>query len=59
MMCQKQSYRSKQKAMGAAYAIKCKGRIGPREALYPYFCKTCQKWHLSKMNNNQWFNQLK
>ncbi len=48
MICEKVQYPSKRKAEQSAYAIKAKGYIAARKALYPYFCFTCNCYHLSK-----------
>lgn len=58
-MCTKNSYPSKKKAKQAAYAIKAKGYIGCRDALFPYFCRSCNSFHLSSKNNEQYFHGLK
>jgi hypothetical protein len=58
-MCTKVSYPNSKRAKQAAYAIKARGSINAREALYPYYCKQCQAFHLSKMTYEQWFHKLK
>lgn len=56
--CTKESHRSKGKAKQAAYAIKAKGYIGAREFLTPYYCKSCDAWHLSKITATEFLNKV-
>lgn len=56
--CTKVSHKTKHRAEMAAYAIKAKGKIPARAALNAYYCKSCNAWHLSRMNDLQYLNKL-
>jgi len=57
-MCQKVSYKTQASALWNSQRIKEQGYVLPSEWLYPYFCKTCGAWHLSKKDSLDYLNKI-
>lgn len=56
--CYKNSYKSRKVAENSATAIKALGKIPARAALYAYFCKSCNSWHLSRVDSIEFLNKV-
>lgn len=56
--CLKVSHKTYIRAMKAAHAMKCKGKLPANSSFRAYYCKSCSAWHFTTETIHQYESNL-